>query len=167
MTNSKPGRLALLAIGSLFLLPACSDDVSAPSEPTIPTMTLAQLRSAPEMLDLAQQDYSLEAYLWRDFMPIAPSDGRPLVAVARLASLDQEPIPGDVELVYLWVVNGNRVWSTTFSDGVETPDNVIQRYAYNGPKWGPGISVDVVVGVKIDSTLRLVRAPAQPIYRTD
>jgi len=167
MTSPKSGRLVLLTIGALCFLPACSDDVSAPSEPAIPTMTLAQLRSAPEMLDLARQDYSLEAYLWRDFIPIAPSDGHPLVAVARLASLDQEPIPGDVELVYLWVINGNRVWSTAFSDGVETPDNVIERYAYNGPKWGPGISVDVVVGVQVGRALRLVRAPAQPIHRTD
>ena len=65
MTSPKSGRLVLLTIGALCFLPACSDDVSAPSEPTIPTMTLAQLRSAPEMLDLAQQDYSLETYLWR------------------------------------------------------------------------------------------------------
>lgn len=158
-------QLAILTISVLVLVPACSDDVTAPETPQVPAMTLAQLASAPATLALSQQDYQLETYLWRDFMPNSPRDGKPMVAFTRLVSTDQQPIPGDVKLVYIWVVNGDRVWATTFSS---EGGDATGRYARGGPKWGPNISVDVIVGVTIGSSeLRLVRASAQLIHRTD
>ena len=164
MSGFRLSQLAILTISVLVFLPACDDDVSAPDS-NAPTMTLAQLASAPETLDLREQNYHLETDLWRDFMPISPPDGKPLLAVARLVST--EPIPDDVKLVYLWVINGNRVWATRFAEEPVVSGNTIQGFARGGPKWGPGISVDVVVGVRIGSSeLRLVRAPAQPISGT-
>lgn len=160
-------QLAIFTISALVLLPACSEDVSAPDAAQVPAMTLAQLTSAPETLDLPQQDYRLETYLSRDFMPVSPSDGRPLRASVTLVSADRQPIPGDVKLIYIWIVNGDRVWSTKFSDKPIVSDYAIQRLAGGGPKWGPDISVEVIVGVTIGSSeLRLVRASAQPIHRT-
>jgi hypothetical protein len=166
MSGFKPFQLAILTISALVLVPACSDDVSAPDESQVPSMTLEQLASAPETLDRAQQEYRLESDLWRDFMPISPKDGKPMIAVARLKSTDQKPIPSDVKLIYLWVVNGDRVWATAFSEQPVRFEDALQRVARGGPKWGPSISVDVVVGVMIGSELRLVRASSQPITGT-
>jgi hypothetical protein len=161
-------QLAILTISVLVFVPACDEDVAAPETSQVPAMTLAQLASAPETLDLPQQDYRLESDLWRDFMPMSPEDGRPLIAVARLKSTDQQPIPDDVKLIYLWVVDGDRMWATKFSEPPIRSGDTIQRVARDGPKWGPGISVDVVVGVTIGSSeLRLVRASDQLIHRTD
>ena len=165
MSRFKLSQLAILTISALVVLPACDEDVSAPDSPLPYDVTLAQLASAPEILDRPEQDYHLETDLWRDFMPFSPPDGRPLAAVVRLVSTD--PIPGDVKLVYLWVVNGNQVWATRFAEEPLVWENTIQGFANGGPKWGPGISVDVVVGVKFGRELRLVRAAEQPIGRTD
>lgn len=165
MSRFRLSQLAILTIGALVLVPACDEDVSAPDSNT-PAITLAQLTSAPETLDLPEQDYHLETYLWRDFMPISPPDGKPLIAIARLVGTD--PIPSDLKLVHLWVINGDRVWATRFAEEPAVSGNTIQGVARGGPKWGPGILVDVVVGVRIGSSeLRLVRASAQPIQRTD
>lgn len=163
MSRLRLFQLAILTISALVIVPACDEDVSAPDSNT-PTMTLAQLASAPETLDLPEQDYHLETELWRDFMPFSPPDGRPLAAVVRLVST--EPIPGGVKLVYLWVVNGDQVWATRFVEEPVVSGNTITGFANGGPKWGPGISVNVVVGVKFGRELRLVRAAEQPIIAT-
>jgi hypothetical protein len=168
MSKLRLAWLAPLAIGAWILPLNCQNDVSAPKAPSGPTQTLAQLTSAPETLDFSQQRYTLTSNLWRDFMPVAPADGRPMTALVRLVRLDQQPIPDNVQLAYLWVINGKQVWATKLSGEPRKYDNVIERMAMNGPKWGPGISVDVVVGVTIGSSgLRLVRAHAQMIGRTD
>jgi hypothetical protein len=44
--------------------------------------------------------------------------------------------------------------------------NTIEGVARGGPKWEPGIEVDVVVGVTVGSAFRLVRAAEQPIIAT-
>ena len=164
MSRFKLSQLAILTISALVVLPACDEDVSAPDSPLPYDVTLAQLASAPETLDLPAQDYHLESDLWRDFMPISPPDGKPLIAVVRLVS--DAPIPNDVKLVYLWVVSDGRVWATKFSEEPVVMGNTIQGVARGGPKWGPDISVDVVVAVKAGREFRLVRAAMQPIIAT-
>jgi hypothetical protein len=157
-------QLVILTISALVVLPACDDDVSAPDSPLPYDVSLSQLVSAPEILDLPSQNYHLKADLWRDFMPISPPDGKPLIAVVRLVS--DAPIPDDVTLVYLWVVNDGLVWATKFSEEPVRSGNTIQGVARGGPKWGPDISVDVVVAVKFGDRFRLVRAVQQPIIAT-
>jgi hypothetical protein len=164
MSRFKLCQLAILTISALVVLPACDDDVSAPDSPVPYDVTLAQLASAPETLDLPSQDYHLETDLWRDFMPISPPDGKPLIAVVRLVS--DAPIPDDVKLVYLWVVSDGRVWATKFAEEPVVSGNTTEGVARGGPKWGPDIAVDVVVGVKIGNDFRLVRAAKQPITAT-
>jgi hypothetical protein len=164
MSRFRLSQLAILTISALVVLPACDDDVSAPESSLPYDVTLVQLASAPETLDLPKQAFHLETLLWRDFMPISPPDGQPLMAVARLVS--DAPIPDDVKLVHLWVVNGNQVWSTRFAEEPIVSGNTIEGFARGGPKWGPGISVDVVVGVRVGSAFRLVRAAKQRIIAT-
>ena len=89
---------------------------------------------------------------------------------AWLIDVDSEPIQAGVELVTIWVTTDRDIWESEFSDEprLPRPDYELERIARNGPKWGPGIEVDVVVGVQFESgTPRLVRAPAQMIHRTD
>lgn len=165
MSRFRLSQLAILTISALVFLPACDEDVSAPDSPSTPyDVTLAQLVSAPEVLDLPSQDYHLETLLWRDFMPISPPGGKPMMAVARLVS--DAPIPDDVKLVHLWVINGNEVWSTQFAEEPIVSGNTIEGIARGGPKWDPGIPVDVVVGVKVGNVFRLVRAAKQLIIAT-
>ena len=160
MRTHTPPWLPILAVVLPFAL-ACNEDVSAPAS-EVPTPTLEELANAPETLDLGQHQYQLATYLWRDFMPISPPDGKPMIGRVHLVRTDEGPATGDVELVYLWVVNRDRVWATTFEEG-SGPD----RVARGGPKWEPGIYVNVVVAVKSGSSgIRLLQAPAQLIHLT-
>jgi hypothetical protein len=154
--------LVAIVILALPLVLACNEDVSAPTS-EVPDMTLEELLNAPETLDVGQQQYRLETLLWRDFMPISPPNGKPLIAFVELVNEDQGTIPDDVDLVYIWVVNGSRVWAATFPDGTGQTEGT----ARGGPKWGPDIFVDVVVAATTGSSgIQLVRARAQEIHAT-
>jgi hypothetical protein len=122
-----------------------------------------EVQSAPEAAVIDGRTFRLAADLWRDFMPIAPPDGQPLVAIARITADDGRPLPGDVTIDRLWVVNGKEQWAPGLADRAEN----LAVHAADGPKWGPGISVDVVVRLARGDATWLVRAPDVPIKRTD
>jgi hypothetical protein len=130
------------------------------------------LISSPEQIEVDGRKYILETYLWRDFMPISPPDGKPLIALIRVTALDLMPFPATLDADRLWVINGQQVWETEFSNE-ELPENPNRRHqlekiARSGPKWGPGLYVDVVVRiVDYKNKEYLLRASKQYIGRTD
>ena len=166
-----PTKSKVLAVLSLLIVAlGCGEDDSELVTPIVPPIALEDLLTAGETIEFSGYSLSLATYLWRDFMPISPPDGKPLIAVVQVAEKDREEVVPEVTAEYLWVINGKDIWATTFEDEYRPPssDYVIERTARDGPKWGPHISVDVVVGLKIDSgELQLLKAPDQWIHRTD
>jgi hypothetical protein len=126
-----------------------------------------ELRSAPLSVTADGKTLVLEPFLWRDFMPVSPPDGKPLVAILRLRASDGSAPPSDVHIDAAWVVNGREVWTTGVGEERVTSTSY-EVVARNGPKWGPGVAVDVIVRVR-DShgTTSLLRAANQLIGRTD
>ncbi len=132
------------------------------------------LLSSPEQVEINSRKYTLETYLWRDFMygPNTPPDGKPLIALIRIIAIDLLPFPSTLDANRLWVINGQEVWDTEFSDEERPTDpnrkHQLEKIARNGPKWGPGIYVDVVVRI-IDykNKIYLLKASNQHIGRTD
>jgi len=154
------------ALGMMFVMLAiCSCE--SPLSPG-----LDDLRSAPEAIVISGRAYTLETYLYRDFMPISPPDGRPLTAVIWVTAEDRKPFPATLNADRIWVVNGGEIWEASLSAGSSSGDpsrrHQLEKVAQNGPKWGPGISVDVVVKV-VESGGKdyLLRASGQSIARTD
>lgn len=112
----------------------------------------------------------VDAYLWRDFQPISPPDGKPLVAIFRIATVDGRPIPSTLIADSAWVYNGASVWATAVVEEHPRSANAafFEVVARNGPKWGPGIEVDVVVRLRDGAGHAvLLQAPGQLISRTD
>jgi len=165
-TISRIGTVLVFVL-SLFSM-GCSKDGDSPS-PIFPSVSAESLQNAPEEIVLEDQEYVLETYLWRDFMPVSPPGGKPLIALIRVIEKNGDPIAADLQLKYLWIVYGQDIWFTTFTDETPpSPDNELHRIARDGPLWGPGVEVDVVVALKRgDRPMRLLRAPDQWIYRTD
>jgi hypothetical protein len=68
-----------------------------------------------------------------------------------------------------WVVFEDDVWATEVEE--EFPRDVVapsyEVVARGGPKWGPGVFVDVVVRLRHEGREVLLRAPNQRIDRTD
>lgn len=123
----------------------------------------AGLASAPESLVTDNRTLRLQADLWRDFQPVAPPDGQPLMAALRVTADDGLPLPGGMAIDRVWVLNGSHRWSPPLSKDREQ----LAVHLAGGPKWGPGINVDVVVRLARGQEVWLLRAAGVPVKRTD
>jgi len=133
---------------------------------------LDDLSSAPEEIVISGRAYTLETYLYRDFMPVSPPDGRPLTAIIRVTAVDRNPFPATLEADRIWVIYGGDIWETKLpagsGSGDPTRQHQLEKVAHDGPKWGPGIYVDVVVRLRESNGKDyLLRASNQYIARTD
>jgi hypothetical protein len=158
---------AVALVYSVVILTGCEDEAT-PLQGC--SSLICELRSAPDTLSVSGHRYALWTYLWRDFQPISPPDGKPLIALVRLIEVDSLPIPAEVDLDTIWVINDPDIWGSELQDepSPPRPNYELERIARNGPKWGPGIAVDVVVGVTFGAGVRhRVQARAQMINRTD
>ncbi len=155
---------SLLGFGSLAILTGGLQTCTAPI-----TLPLEALLAAPEQVEIAGRTYILETYLWRDFMPASPPDGKPLIASIHIVPQDSGVFPPSLDANRLWVIKGKEVWETSFSNEEIFQDaHQLGKVARNGPKWGPGIAVDVVVRLKdTQHGVFLLRAAKQLIHRTD
>ena len=85
------------------------------------------------------------------------------MAVVRVVAEDELPLPEDLAVGRVWVLSGKEQWSPELSALPERPAVSLA----DGPKWGPGINVDVGVRLDRGSETWLLRAADQPIKRTD
>ena len=133
------------------------------------TVSLQDLQAAPEEIEIDDTEYTLETDLWRDFMPISPPDGKPLVAVIKVEAPGETAIRSKIDATRLWVVKGKEIWETELANEEgSTIGDTLKKIGRDGPKWGPGISVDVVVKI-IDlksGTDYLLKASNQYIHRS-
>lgn len=138
--------------------------------PTSPSdhQPMSELVSAPTRIVADGKTLTLATSLWRDFMPISPPDGRPLIALLRISTDDGSPVPRSITADTSWVIHDGEVWSAKVEQRPRAESAPIYEViARNGPKWGPGVAVDVVVRL-VDSQGRafLLRAPGQTIGAT-
>ena len=132
-------------------------------------LSLQTLQAAPERIEINGTEYTLETYLQRDFFPICPPDGRPLVAVVKVKAPGETAISSKIDATRLWVIKGVEIWETELTSR-ESPTigDTLEKVGWDGPKWEPGISVDVVVRI-IDlksGESYLLKASNQAIQRT-
>ncbi len=167
------GGLSILVIFILILgclAPACvGPENSFWKHPaSIPAESLLR---APEDVEIDGRVFVLETYLWRDFMPISPPDGKPLIASVQVTALDMMGFPPSVTSDRIWIVKEVETWEAGFSDEErpQRPDgrHQLELIARHGPKLETGIEVDVVVRLKDgDDNEYLLRASQQVIHRT-
>ena len=137
---------------------------------SIEPLPVNQLRSAQLIARVDGKDLILSPYLYRDFQPVAPPDGQPLIAGLRVFAADSSAVPASIRVDAVWVVYGDQVWAATAGEErfENLPTPYYQVIARNGPKWGPGVRVDVVVRIRHSSNATsLLRAADQLIGRTD
>jgi len=146
-------------------------------------VSISDLRNAPTEVVLDARSLSLSAYPWRDFMPGAwpAPDGSPMMVGLKVATSDKKPFPSGVRMDRAWVLFGAQMWEVADLRGrlkgrlynadswITCSDSpVCEVTARDGPKWGPGVYVDVVVRLT-DKEGRhyLLQAPKQYVNRTD
>lgn len=157
-------RLRLLpALATVcILLAGCNEPPTIGLEP-------GEAANAPTRIQLDGRELTLEAYLWRDFMPVAPPNGQPLVAVLRVRTANGTQFPAGVTADLVSVLYDGQVWAApAVQEHPGTQPNVLEVVARDGPKWGPHVYVDVVVRLRdAGGQTHLLRAPNQLIGRTD
>lgn len=89
----------------------------------------------------------LEASLSRNFELTSPQGGGPLKATIELLGEGNESFPTEVVADRVWVFNGNETWSAPLSEPPEGQwlPNGSHWVKSGGPKWDPGILVNVTV----------------------
>lgn len=120
--------------------------------------------SAPERVEIDGHEYVLYAHAWRDFQPVAPPDGQPLVVSVRVSEpTNGLAIPASFPIDRVWVLNGKKQWSAPPEPGTNRSDAVVR----GGPKWDPGTNVEVVVQLRQGKQTWLLRHAGVEIKRTD
>lgn len=132
--------------------------------------TREALLAAPLSVVVEGVTLRLEAFLWRDYMPISPPGGKPLMASIKLLVADAgaKSFPDGVDAERVWLVRGEEVWTGTFLVE-ERPDEpgMKEKIFRDGPLWEPGEEVDVIVEVRgRTGATRLLRAPKVRIIKT-
>lgn len=170
--------IALMAGSASGAQPEAAGAASA-GEP--PEVAIAEVRRAPTTITVQGLALLLSATLYRDFMmqPPGSQGGSPLIAILRVATQGHRPLPDEIQVDRAWVLNGEEVWEPeglierdradpafrhAHGGDVERPPSACELTAHGGPKWGPGLRVDVVVGLRDGSGHRyLLRQTDVPI----
>ena len=146
------------------------------------SVSIEDLRNASTIAVIDNRSLEFSAYPWRDFMPGAwGPDGSPLMVVLRVSTADKGPFPLGIRVDRAWVLFGEQTWEVSALRGpisakdskqdswIQCSDKpVCEITLRDGPKWGPGVFVDVVIRLTdSEGHYHLVKAPKQLIQRTD
>ncbi len=135
----------IVALCIVVVFPGCSDDPANPADST------PQLSAAPTEITIAGARYNLEIVLaWRDFQPISPPDGQPLIVIGRAVRLDSLPITDSLQIPRVFAVFKNEIWDTK-PTGESVPGNppfALSFVLRGGPKWGPGVNIDIIAVIE-------------------
>ena len=158
-------NLLLILLAGLFVSQVSASSKKPPKPPK------PDFSSAQDTIRIAGVQLILETYLWRDFMPVSPKDGKPLRAVVNLIPVNQPNLPPEVVMDKIWIIKDKETWSDSLSYvGQKMPTaNLpkLEMMAQGGPKWEPGTLVKVVVRVKDQQgKIYLLQAKDQEIHRT-
>ncbi|SNT58937.1 hypothetical protein SAMN05421812_11191 [Asanoa hainanensis] len=127
----------------------------------------AAVSALPETVVIDGATVRIGTFLNRNFMPISPPDGKPMLAGVRVRA-DPAVLPS-LRAELIAVICGAEVWvSHLVEETARIPDgSEFEAVGRNGPKWKPGQPADVVVCLRDGVAGRhLVRVPHQVISRS-
>ena len=136
---------------TLILLISCEKDDINESNIRIDKELISELNSKSyDTLIIESNKLVLDAYLWRDFMPISPSDGKAMISINWLRDIDSTEILDNIDLIAQYVIYNDSIWIAEYENETRPtqPDYKIEKISREGPKWGPKIYVDVISKVR-------------------
>jgi len=130
--------------------------------------SLPAWRAVPGTISISGTAVQISAGLWRDFMP-SPVGGHPLSAAVRVSAAAGALLPA-VRADRIMVISGEQAWIAPAAEETAWARSPSQMevIARNGPEWGPGVLVDVVLELRdTGGQAHLIRLPDVEILRTD
>jgi hypothetical protein len=117
----------ILSVLVAALTVACAGDSTGPKPSS-------EFAAAPAKITVAGVDLTLDTYLYRDFAPITPENGRPLIAGVRLKAADGAALPADLRAETFHVVYGEQVWTPELvQEWPATDPGEMELVARDGP----------------------------------
>lgn len=162
--------LAFIFAGLTIFASACLKDLDL--RPGL--LDLNELLAAPDTLQIGNQQITIRTQMWRDFRTSteSPEDGGFLNAIVWVYSIDSTALPTGFTANAIWIVFGEDIWDAYFT-GEDPPvpeQKPFQLFevARNGPKWGPGDFLTVIVRVRDrQGRTHLLRASNQLVERLE
>jgi hypothetical protein len=124
-----------------------------------PTLA-AELKNNNEKIIIGDRNYLLEAYIYRNFMPDAESG---LICIIKLKDINGSPIPSDITIDKLYVINDIDIWKTNYDEIRTNSKFYIEGIVRNGPKWETKTNVDIVCEFLIGSKKYQILIKSQKI----
>ena len=103
-----------------------------------------QIKSSPEQIAIENSRLTLYTYFWRDFMPGVEENGSHLMGVIQFEGQTGAILSNSISLSKLYVINGSDIWICDVFETRIGYNDIWETVVRNGPKWGPGIDVDVI-----------------------
>lgn len=138
----KIGFIALLA---LLMMSASCERIPPDEGVRLDKSLAAELKKAQETISIDGKHLLLTANLWRDFMPSVGTSDNSMQAAVKVACSNKIPLPGNLEIIRLMVVNGDSVWVASIESSGRSDQKIIQADVKGGPEWNIGDKTDVVV----------------------
>ena len=155
-------KLFVLLLGFVFWITGCSSSVDSVEK--VPQRVLL---SSSERLIIDGQEITLNAYLWRDFAPVSPANGKHLTARIEVIASKGNDLPVGLDTDKVWIIVDGEVWSTFYTEELFKVDaRRIVKIARDGPKFDVGKKAAVVVSINYKNNLYLLRSSDQKIQRT-
>jgi hypothetical protein len=128
--------------------------------------------SRPDSVSIDNKIIHLKAFLWRDFMPSSPPQGRDLKIVTYISTKGSAMLPANLDADSIWVIFNDQIWSAKLEhSGRKLPSETVkemQKSASGGPSWGPGVEVTVLTRlIDNEGNKYYLKAAKQKIYRTE
>lgn len=156
---------------SILILATCSckykerePSISPDDHPYKPVSNVSEVQK------IGIYNLRLNAFLSRDFMPMVPAGGAPLVCVISLVETEQKDIRGKFELQTFKIAALEGTWEPGFLvDSTSTNPYEIRRVSLDGPQLTPGRFVDVIGEFKSLETGKVynILAKKQEIRRSE
>ena len=139
-----PAMVIMVALAGCTM----DDDLQGNGNGVLTEKPISQIkREAAETLTIGSNSFVLDAYLWRDFMPISPENGKPMISINWLICTELVKIPDNLSMVRQYVIYKDDIWIADYENeepAPSLPEYKIERISRNGPTWGPDIYVDVI-----------------------
>ena len=156
----------------MIILKSCEIEDDNKSNIRIDIELISELNSKSfDTLIIDSDKYVLDAYLWRDFQPINPSYGKPMISINWLRKIDSTKIGENIDLINQYVIYKDSIWISDYEieDLTVQPEYKVKKVSRAGPKWGPEIYVDVISKVRDYNTINeyFIRTKNVYVGRTD
>lgn len=101
--------------------------------------------SASESVVIQNRTYSLDTYLWYDYMPPVESEHPPLYVAVEVMVGDNLTFPESLDATRVWLDNGNVIISRALPEEGYILQNSLRKVVHDGPESGIGPKIDVYI----------------------